>query len=576
MNSLFPSSSQLSSTFGLFKHQLELRGCEPQGVYEFWDSTNRNICRSRGYQKPKHLWMAKDQSMNLANSTAEVNSEDPNVCSGPPSNQNFVLLSENRFNSQQIAGLTPLRTSCHGISPSNSSSAPGTVAMPSSLTNTSSSPSNHPSPQNRLATNAVGALNCDSPVVTHQSRDAGHARSYAGTPDLKHRRKRGRPPKARSGDTIALTPSSRRKRQPKSVVPPNASMHGNCPDPQPNSNTTFVPGGLKIRLRRDVSMDEPLCGKKFRSRKSSQKSVGIFRIVESWCDADAPGGLAAKSSAISPTSSIQTSGSFRVGDVVWAKLAGYPYWPSRISALYARTPHQLTQVSPENANGDSLAVSATPADPSLAPGFTAKVEWFAWHQFSYLSCAKLFPFLEYFDKLYSPRTRVKNYAEAVTMAKKVITGGNSAPPQPAVLEGEIQTNFPSTSLTLPSDNEIKQPDSSCPLDFHLTLADSNEQKPTDASCPLDLRLAFPPPSLHFPVSSDPVCPESGQFSLLNLNTSAGDFYQLPDQRWAPLPQLDVSGLNDINSSVPTFSEDEDEPNESFAKRLKSQLGSIEI
>ncbi|KAH9282986.1 hypothetical protein ECG_04361 [Echinococcus granulosus] len=565
---LFLSSPRLPSRFDILTEQLEPQGRGHPSFYDKKNSSPTNISRIIGFQKPKHLWMAKDHSLDILNNTSATDNEYPRLCSGSRLSNESRLTSEHVFGSQ-VAELTPLRNSYNGISPSNSSSAPGTVAMPSSLTNTSSSPSNHPSPQNRFGVNSMSASHYESPIGSYPYQGSSLSAHCMESSEVKPKRKRGRPPKTKAGDIDASTYSVSRKRHSRS----DSKAQESCPVPQPSTSSAFLTGGLKIRLRRDVSVDEPICGKKFRSRKSNQKSVQVFRIVESWCDADAPGGLAAKSNAVSPMSTNQTSGSFRVGDVVWAKLAGYPYWPSRISALYARTPHQLAQVSPENANSDSLAVSATPADPALAPGFTAKVEWFAWNQCSYLSCAKLFPFMEYFAKLYSPRTRVKNYAEAVSMAKLVVDGGSNETRLISEPQSDVEKES-SASLSLSTNTEHARSDLSCPPDLHFAFDPLSEPKQSAVLCLPD-RLAFNPTNPQFPITNQ-VPVENGHFPFLNLGANSGDFCQVPEQCWGPLPQLDVSGLNEFNSGVPTFSEDEDEANESLANQLNSELGSIGI
>ncbi|VDO08367.1 unnamed protein product [Rodentolepis nana] len=503
--------------------------------------------------------MAKDQSMSVLNGSVELNNEDSGLCSSSSASNEARLPSENAYASHHISDLTPLRGNYTGISPSNSSSAPGTFALPSSLTTTSSSPSNHPSPQNRFCQSGPSGSHYESPG-TYQPHELVQSVNPKDSSQWKTKRKRGRPPKAKAVDNSNQI-SSRKRQWHQAPVPLDIS-----PVLSQSSTTTSSPftGGLKIRLRRDLSVEEPVCGKRGRARKSNKKSV--FRIVESWCDADAPGGLAAKTISASPMSTNQIPGGFRIGDVVWAKIAGYPHWPSRISALYARTPHQLAQVNPECAtSSDSLAVTATPSDPSLAAGFTAKVEWFAWDQCSYLSCAKLFPFTEYFSKLYSPRTRVKNYAEAINMAKKVVEA--SFPPPPPIPEPR---NDASLSLSLPSSADIP-----CPPDLQVAFISPTQSKQSAIpELPLDLHL--PDPTIP-PVGNDPInLSDGGNFPFLNIAGNPGEFDQVPEPCWDPLPQLDVSGLNDFISGVPTFSDDEGESSEALANQLKTELGSIEL
>ncbi len=547
MKSLFPHTPQQPASFNIVNHHSEDHVCAEPAVYEFQEHEDLNTSKRRGYRKPKQLWMAKDQSMSLVSSNPELTQNSSGPCSEVPGPEGLHMQTDSAYATQQMAELTPLRNGYHGISPSTSSSAPNTVALPSSLTTTSSSPSNHPSPQNRSATNAYGVSQYESPEVSDQPSNQSHSSVLSVSQKLKP--KRGRPPKPKTDSVTPQKTPARRKRQPK---PKPASVEP--PPPVMDASPFQFGGGLKMRFRRDLSVEDPLVGKKSRKRKSNQNSGPVFRIVEAWCDADAPGGHAVKTSAPSPSSSSLVSGSFRIGDVVWAKIAGYPYWPSRISALWDLTPQQLAQVNPEN----EKSVAATPADPSLAHGFTAKVEWFAWNQVSFLSCAKLFSFQKHFEKLHNPRTRVKGYNEAVEMAKNIISGETHSPTIPSAQCPDIvpapQTDF----FSVPQEIEQKRPDGSCPLDLSLGLL-----APANSS----LSSNVPPFS-----QSD-----GDQFSLLNSNLNPADFLQgssLVDPGWAPLPQLDVSGLNDINSGVPTFSEDEDDENESFANQLKSTLGSI--
>lgn len=563
MNLYFSANSQLSSTFDTL---IEQKGINHQIVYAQRDLSPKNTSRITGYRKPKQLWMAKDQTMNIATSSSVMSNDDSGLCSGSSASNETRMPSEHVFTSHQISDLTVLRSSYNGISPSNSSSAPGTFALPSSLTTTSSSPSNHPSPQNRFGGTVTGGSHCESPGALYQPPESSHSKNSKGSSQPKAKRRRGRPPKTKSDDKGSQDYQLSRKRQ-WSQVP---SSLENYPVPQPSSSgSSFFTGGLKIRLRRDVSVDEPICSKKYRSRKSNQKSVQVFRIVESWCDADAPGGLVTRNAAASPVSTNQVPGGFRIGDVVWAKIAGYPHWPSRISALYARTPHQLAQVNPENASSDSLAVSATPADPTLAAGFTAKVEWFAWDQCSYLSCAKLFPFVEYFSKLYSPRTRVKNYAEAITMAKQVVEASSTPSQSISEPQREIERKPSST------DAEHLHLGMSCPSNLHFAFNSLNDSKQPYIICPeLPLGLNLPDPTIS--VGNAPVESGGGNFPFLNLTANPGEFGQVPEQGWEPLPQLDVSGLNDFISGIPTFSDGEEDSSEALASQLKSELGSIGI
>lgn len=83
-----------------------------------------------------------------------------------------------------------------------------------------------------------------------------------------------------------------------------------------------------------------------------------------------------------------------VGDIVWGKIHGFPWWPARILDI------NLSQKE----NGD----------PSWQE---AKVSWFGSPTTSFLSLSKLFPFSEYF-KLRFNRKKKGMYRKAITEAAK--------------------------------------------------------------------------------------------------------------------------------------------------------------
>ncbi|CAH8510761.1 unnamed protein product [Heterobilharzia americana] len=402
---------------------------------------------------------------------------------------------------------------------------------------------------------------------------------------------------------------------------PNLNMMAQSNQESPNqtpqhsqslpSSSAFVSGGLKIRLRRDAALDFNV-GKGKRTK--SKTTPATFRIVESWCDADAPGGdftrraRGANGSSTSPTFSL-VSGGLRVGDIVWAKLAGYPYWPSQVNAIWARTAHQLSQATlfptsqSLDSNASSLAVLATPPDPSLAAGYTARVDWLAWDQCSYLSCAKLYPFKESFDKLYNPRTRVKGYAEAVRLAKQIVNGiyiPNEG------MDSQLPNMSPQNKLHLSLSGQISAPPSTDSQWSSMTTLSSSLELPTTStnhqnSHELD-RHALPLPSDSVPDTCMSSQLNSAPASVSNVYSSGGgggggmfsttdafsthsnnSCFGLADKNmelpelgniamWAPLPQLDVSGLGVFH--VPTFSEDEEEEfDQSIVNQLHLDFGS---
>ncbi|KAA0187081.1 hypothetical protein FBUS_11329, partial [Fasciolopsis buskii] len=85
---------------------------------------------------------------------------------------------------------------------------------------------------------------------------------------------------------------------------------------------------------------------------------------------------------------------FRIGDLVWSKLSGWPYWPAQITSI-----HQSVL--------DEQEVSS---DVALQPGakavsYTACLHWFAWHQVSYMTCDKLYHFMQHYKRFDNKRKR---------------------------------------------------------------------------------------------------------------------------------------------------------------------------
>uniref|UniRef100_A0A1I8GLS0 PWWP domain-containing protein n=1 Tax=Macrostomum lignano TaxID=282301 RepID=A0A1I8GLS0_9PLAT len=76
-----------------------------------------------------------------------------------------------------------------------------------------------------------------------------------------------------------------------------------------------------------------------------------------------------------------------VGDVVWAKLTGWPWWPGRVAGLQRQEELAVDEQLP-------------PADQCIAC-----VHWFNWDQVSYLPAERLRLFVDYYGRLFDAKKR---------------------------------------------------------------------------------------------------------------------------------------------------------------------------
>uniref|UniRef100_A0A183BD11 PWWP domain-containing protein n=1 Tax=Echinostoma caproni TaxID=27848 RepID=A0A183BD11_9TREM len=87
---------------------------------------------------------------------------------------------------------------------------------------------------------------------------------------------------------------------------------------------------------------------------------------------------------------------FRVGDLVWSKLSGWPYWPAQITSI-----HQSVDGGEQELGSDICAQQADTKSMS----FTACLHWFAWHQVSYMACDKLYHFMQHYKRFDNKKKR---------------------------------------------------------------------------------------------------------------------------------------------------------------------------
>uniref|UniRef100_A0A0X3NQ63 PWWP domain-containing protein 2A n=1 Tax=Schistocephalus solidus TaxID=70667 RepID=A0A0X3NQ63_SCHSO len=198
------------------------------------------------------------------------------------------------------------------------------------------------------------------------------------------------------------------------IVPP--PEHPSMPDYQvvfkPSQESTFIPP-IKIKINRNVGQ---LKGRQkvgqpdadgFEMKLVSESSPKIECVKDLPTSSDTDDRPKTKPDRMLPLSvpkqslgvsnagrrfvrrfQLPDGGSvFRLGDIVWCKLSGWPFWPARITSI---------------AKEESTC--------------TACVRWFAWDQVSYMACDKLWPFLEHYDKKLDRRKKRGAYKQAVDQA----------------------------------------------------------------------------------------------------------------------------------------------------------------
>lgn len=82
----------------------------------------------------------------------------------------------------------------------------------------------------------------------------------------------------------------------------------------------------------------------------------------------------------------------RVGDIVWGKIQGFPWWPGQVSAI-----------------------TITQRDNDVVITQLAKVAWFGSNTMSHVRCSDLFPFLEDFKSRYNKKKKGQ-YRQAIKQA----------------------------------------------------------------------------------------------------------------------------------------------------------------
>ncbi|VDP16176.1 unnamed protein product [Schistosoma margrebowiei] len=109
---------------------------------------------------------------------------------------------------------------------------------------------------------------------------------------------------------------------------------------------------------------------------------------------------------------------FRVGDLVWSKLSGWPYWPAQITSIQRVVANEVDLPNSEQVR---TVVDFQEQSSSLLTSehvcYTACLHWFAWNQVSYMPCDKLFHFLEHCKRFDNKKKRGV-FRQAVNEAKQ--------------------------------------------------------------------------------------------------------------------------------------------------------------
>jgi len=118
------------------------------------------------------------------------------------------------------------------------------------------------------------------------------------------------------------------------------------------------------------------------SSSSSEEAVPDFPPLQSPLSSPHP------ASDVDPTPQAQVT-TFAVGDIVWGKIHGFPWWPGKVTKLCVR--------------GDGEPIQA-------------HVSWYGSSTSSLMSCHHLSPFLETFKSRFNKKKKSGPYKEAIRQA----------------------------------------------------------------------------------------------------------------------------------------------------------------
>nr|CAH8853362.1 unnamed protein product [Trichobilharzia regenti] len=147
---------------------------------------------------------------------------------------------------------------------------------------------------------------------------------------------------------------------------------------------------------------------------------------------------------------------FRVGDLVWSKLSGWPYWPAQITSIQRIG----SEVEPSSLEKEPVTKDSH-EKISEQVCFVACLHWFAWHQVSYMPCDKLYHFLEHCKRFDNKKKRGV-FRQAVNEAKQAAEKRQEihSTDSESEWENEMECNTPHQEPVAEQPTEICVPDNS--------------------------------------------------------------------------------------------------------------------
>ncbi|XP_055329376.1 PWWP domain-containing protein 2A-like [Paramacrobiotus metropolitanus] len=154
---------------------------------------------------------------------------------------------------------------------------------------------------------------------------------------------------------------------------------------------------------------------------------------------------------------------FNVGDVVWGKLTGYPWWPGKIN-------HIVVCDDPMLQNTASSAALTDPRSPPVLQYQEAQIEWYGQKSsISYIEVMQLSHYVEDYQKKYKPKERAGGYPEAIKAANAaanrpnrntVSTERTSEPARDSVPRGRGRGRGKASGQRrrVVSDEDVEEPD----------------------------------------------------------------------------------------------------------------------